>query len=142
MRMLTLGVLVRTVHVVASDDDAGKLVRLLVRLDVHLSSCLAGGVRVGGFQQAVLFQIVAIMLAIDLVRADVDKLLDAALDSRFQELVGAHNVGLCEGEGVTERQIDVRHGCKVHDGVNIVLSDAAQHRSLIIDVTKDEGEVR
>lgn len=142
MRTLTLGILVRTVHIIASHNDAGKLVRLLVRLDIHLSSGFAGSVRVGGLQKAVFFQVVTIVLAIDLVRADVDELLNAAFDSRFKQLVSTDNVGLCEGERVTKGQIDVRHGCEMHNGIDVVLSDAAQHCSLIVDVAENEREVR
>ena len=45
-----LGVLVRSVHVVSSGDDDRKLEGAVVRLDEELSSCLGGGVWVGGLQ--------------------------------------------------------------------------------------------
>ena len=42
-----LGELMRTIHIVSSGDDAGKLEGTVVGLDKELSSCLGGGVWVG-----------------------------------------------------------------------------------------------
>lgn len=75
---LTFGVLVRSVHIVASDDYRGQLEALVVRLNKHLSCCFACRVRVCRRQYARLHQVVVIFLhlTIHLVSRHVDEALD------------------------------------------------------------------
>lgn len=138
---LTLRVLMRTIDVVASHDHAWKFVGFLVSLDIHLGGGFAGGVRVGGFEQAVFFEIFPVVLTVDFISADMNELFDVALDSRLEQLMGTDDIRLGEGKRVAERQVDVRHGCEVHNGVNVVLLDTAQHGGLIVNVAKHKLEV-
>ena len=58
-------------------------------------------------------------MAVDLVSADLMKTQIAKLVGRFQQHVGAIDIGLNEGIRVHDAAIDVRLGGKVDDGVDI-----------------------
>ena len=53
----------------------------------------------------------------------------------------ATDIGVCKGEGVAKAQVNVRLGCKVQNGVNIVLSQAAKDRLFVCYVSKNELKV-
>ena len=101
-----LGVLVRTVHVVAASDDAGQFEGSVVGLDYEFGTGLGGGVRVGRLQDVFLSHglgIEVFSLAVHLVSGHVYEATDGvAVFGRLEQDVGAVDVGLGECEGVTE----------------------------------------
>lgn len=131
------------VDVVAADDDSGHLEALDVRVDKHLSGGLAGGVGVGGGQDAGLQQVIIVILdlTVHLVGGDVDEALDANLLGALEQNVGAVDVGVGEAVGVAKAQIDVRLGGKVEDSVNVVTLQAVDNLRGVGDVALVEGEV-
>eukprot|EP00322_Chrysochromulina_rotalis_P029116 CAMPEP_0115881214 /NCGR_PEP_ID=MMETSP0287-20121206/28310_1 /TAXON_ID=412157 /ORGANISM="Chrysochromulina rotalis, Strain UIO044" /LENGTH=314 /DNA_ID=CAMNT_0003337127 /DNA_START=85 /DNA_END=1029 /DNA_ORIENTATION=+ len=116
-----LGVLVRTVDVVAARDDYGQLERAVVRLDDVLSCRLRRGVWVGRLKCIRLYATDVIAhSAVDLVGGDVDKAFDAMEFGGFNEHVRSHYVVLGERERVSKRVVHVRLCGGVDDGVDLL----------------------
>lgn len=67
----------RSVHIVASDNDDRELETLVVRVHQHFRSCLASSIGIGGGQDALLNQIFTVLidLTIYLICGDVDESL-------------------------------------------------------------------
>ena len=136
-----LRVLMRAVHIVAADDNNWQLEAHTIRIDVHFSRSLGRRIRVCGFQQRVLRQIGAVVLAVDLVGADVDEALHVVLDRGLEHDVRAFDVGFGELEAVAEGEVDVGLGGEVEDGVDGVFLEAAHDVFDVGDVAVDEFEV-
>lgn len=88
----------------------------------HLCSGLTGSIWVGWSKNACLEEIVLIIpdLSVDLIRGDVDKLLDTNVLCTLQQNVCSIDICMCESVRVTETQVDVRLGGEVEDGINLV----------------------
>jgi len=142
-RRLTLWELVRTVDVVAADDDDWELEALLVRVHQHLCGGLGGGVWVGWGEDAALEEIIIVILnfSVDLIGRDVDEALDPDLLSRLEKNVSAVDVGVGETVRVSETQVNVGLRGEVEDGVNIVALEAVHDLRGVRDVAMVEGEV-
>lgn len=140
-----LGVLVRAVHVVAASDDAGQLERSVVGLDDELGTGLGGGVRVGRLQNVFLSHglgIEVFSLSVHLVGGHVDEATDGvAVFGRLEQDVGAVDVGLGEGEGVTERVVNVGLGGEMHHGIDLLLGEDVVDEVGTLDVALDELEI-
>mmetsp|Transcript_927 Transcript_927/g.1606 ORF Transcript_927/g.1606 Transcript_927/m.1606 type:complete len:313 (-) Transcript_927:149-1087(-) len=140
-----LGILVRTVHVVAASNDAGQLERSVVGLDNELGTGLGSGVGVRRLEDMLLSHglgIEVLALAVNLVGGHMDEATDGVtIFGRLQQHVRAVNVGLGEGEGVTERVVDVRLGGKVHHGIDLLLLEDVVDEIGTLDVTLDELEI-
>lgn len=140
-----LGVLVRAVHVVAASDDAGQLEGSVVGLDDELGTSLGGGVRVGRLQDVFLSHglgIEVFSLAVHLVGGHVDEATDGvAVFGRLEQDVGAIDVGLGEGEGVTERVVNVGLGSEMHHGIDLLLREDVVDEVGTLDVALDELEI-
>ena len=78
-------ILTGTVNVVPSSDNDRQVVRNLVRVAEHLGACLGCSVRIGwahgscAFVELTFVFGILIILAVNLVRADMNKTLDAAV---------------------------------------------------------------
>ena len=145
LRNELLGILVRTVHVVAARNDAGQLERSVVGLDDELGTGLGSGVRVRRFQDMLFSHglgIKVLALAVDLIGGHMDEAADGvAIFGRLQQHVRAVDVGLGEGEGVTERVVHMRLGGKVHHGIDLLLLEDVVDEIGTLDVTLDELEI-
>lgn len=140
---LTLWELVRTVDVVAADDDDWELEALLVRVHQHLCGGLGGGVWVGWGEEAGLEEIIIVILnlSVDLIGGDVDEALDPDLLGRLEKNVSAVDVSVGETVRVSETQVNVGLRGEVEDGVNVVALEAVHDLRGVRDVAMVEGEV-
>ena len=140
-----LGILVRSVYVVASGDDHRKLERAMVRLHQELSSCLGGGVWVCRLQDVFFIHGVGIKVftfSIYLICRDMNESADGgAVLGRLEQNVCAIDVGLGEGEGVTKGVIYMGLCCKVHDSVDIILLKAVVYKVITANITFHKLEV-
>jgi len=87
---------VRSVYIVASDNDDRELEALVIGVHQHFRSCLASSVGIGGSQDALLNQIFTVLidLAIYLICGDVDESLQQAMIlSTLEQYVGTIDVG-------------------------------------------------
>ena len=106
--LLTLWVLMRAVHIVASHDNTWELVRPRVCFNIHLCGGFAGCVWICWFQYTFLsVGFVVAVFAVDFIGTTVDELLDVAFHSCFKKLVCSDHVSLRESKGVAERKINV-----------------------------------
>ena len=133
----------RPIHIVAPHNDARQLEALCVRVDIHLSSCFAGCIRIRRAKNAVFQQVwVSVFgLAIDFISRDVNELLHSDFHCRFKHDVSATDVGLGEGEGIAKAEINVGLGGEVEDCVDAVLSQATEDCLFVGHVAVDELEV-
>ena len=136
--------LVRAVHIVSSRDDDGKLKAAMVCLDEKLSGGLGRGVRVGGLEH-VLFQhdlaAVGHALAVDLVRADMHKALDAVQLGGLEEHVRTENIVARKRERVAERVVYVSLRRKVQHRVYSLRLEHVVDQVGRADVAPDEPVV-
>lgn len=140
--LLTLGVLARSVDVVAADNDHGDAEGLGVSVDVHLGSGLGGRVGVGGQELRGLVDEVVGGFTVDLICADMDEASDAAvLADAVQESLGADHVVDSEAGRVKEGVLHVGVGGKVHHTVDVVFGQGLGHDFTVGQVALDEVEV-
>lgn len=132
----------RTIHIIAAHNNARKLEAHAIRIDVHFGRGLRRRIRVRGFQKRVFREVWPVVLAVHLVRGDVDKELDRQLDRGLKHDVRALDIRLGELEGVPKAEIHVRLRGKVEDRVDGVVFDAPHHGLEVRDVAVDELEVR
>ena len=116
-------VLVRTVDVVSTGDDEGKLEGSEIRLGDELSSSLGSGIWVGGLENHVFAVVLSLTFTIDFVSTDMNEPLHTTTISSFQENVGTQDVGLGERKGVPEGVVDMGLSRKVHHSVNFLRHD-------------------
>ncbi len=90
----------RSVDIVAADDDDGQFEALRVCVDVHFCCSFTCSIWVCGCKEAVLEQIwiAEVDLAVHLVRRDMDESLNAIVDSAFEHDVCAFDIVLRELE--------------------------------------------
>jgi hypothetical protein len=141
--MLTLGVLMGAVDIVASNNDHWQLETLLVRMNQHFCRGLAGCVWIGGGQNASFQQIIFVIFdfSVDLIGGDMDELLYSNLLRTLQENVCPVNIGVGESVRVTKTQIDVGLRREVEDGIDIVSLKAVHNLRRIGNVAMVECEV-
>ncbi len=117
-----LRVLVGAVHVVASRDDDREAEGAVVSLHEVLRTCLRTGIWVGGLQDGALVtrRAIFVTLAVHLIGGHVEEEFHSKSLGGFQEHVCTQDIGLSEGEGITEGVVDVRLSCEVHDNVHLL----------------------
>lgn len=133
----------RSVNIVASDNDHRKLEALLVRMDQHFCGSFACSIWVGGGQNAGLQQIIRIVsdLSVHLICGNVDELLDSNLLCALQKDVCAINVGMGEGVRVSKTQIHMGLRRKMEDCINVVSLQTVHHLGRVGDVAMVECKV-
>ena len=146
LRNELLGILVRTVHVVAARNDAGQIERSVVGLDDELGTGLGSGVRVRRFQDMLFSHglgIKVLALAVDLIGGHMDEAADGvAIFGRLQQHVRAHDVVMRELERVAEGVVHVRLRREVHDRVDLLRLQDVVDEVRRADVALDELVVR
>jgi hypothetical protein len=140
-----LGELMRSVDVVSSSDDNGKLERAVVGFNEEFRSSLGCGIGVSGFQDVLFVHGLAVeglSLSVNLIGRNVDEALHSfAILGAFKKHMGSEDVCLRECEGVTERIVYVGLSCKVHDGVNLILLEDVVDQITTGNVSLDEFKV-
>ena len=140
-----LGILVGTVDIVTTGDDAGELEGPVIGFDNELSTSLCSSVGVRRLKN-VLFShglgVEVLALTVHLIRRHMDETADGFTTlGRFKKDVSAINVGLREGEGVTERVVDVRLSGKVHHCINLLLLEDVVDKIRTGNVSLNELEI-
>eukprot|EP00755_Sulcionema_specki_P004295 Sspe_Gene.4335::Locus_1427_Transcript_1_1_Confidence_1.000_Length_1384::g.4335::m.4335 len=136
-----LWVLPRPIDIVPAGDEGGDVKRLLVRLDNEFCSGLRRRVRVGGVQEGTLSLPLG-NLAVNLVRRDVDELLQLAIHlGALEEVVCPKHVGAGEAHGVPKAVVDVGLGSEVDDGVDVAGFEDVHHQVGVPNVALDKGVV-
>lgn len=133
----------RSIDVIAADDDDGKLEALHVRVDKHLRGSFAGSIGIRRGQDAGLQQVVVVILdlAVDLVGGDVDEAVDPDLLGALEHDVCTVHIGVGEAVRISEAQIDMGLSGKVEDGVDVVTLHAVKHLGGVRYVPMVEAEV-
>ena len=118
-------ILVRSIDVVSTGNNDGKLEGPVIGFDNEFCSGLGGSVGVSGLQYVFFLHGVHVEVCsfpIHFIGGDVNESTDGlAIFGRFQENVRTVNVGVGEGKRVTEGVIYVSLRSKVHDSVNLFL---------------------
>lgn len=133
----------RSVDIVASNNDHRELETLLVRVNQHFCRSFACSVWICGGQNASFQQILIIVFnfTIHLISGDVDEFLDSDLLRALQENVCAVDVCVCEGIRVTKTQINMRLCSEVENGIDVVALEAVHNFGGVCDVAMVEREV-
>mmetsp|Transcript_38583 Transcript_38583/g.62246 ORF Transcript_38583/g.62246 Transcript_38583/m.62246 type:complete len:249 (+) Transcript_38583:1766-2512(+) len=138
------------VHIVATSDDHWEAVGVGIGPDEHLSPGLGGCIGVRRIQHGHVFllqivcAVVAGVLTVDLIGADVDEALDLLFVSsgNFQHHVCAEDVCLGEGDGIPKGQVHMGLGCKMHDRVDLLCFHDEVEQVDGSNVSLDELEIR
>ena len=130
----------RAINIVTSDDDDRELKTLLVRMDKHFRSRLAGSVWISRSKNAGLEQIIRVIpnFSVNLVGRNVNELLDSNFLGTLQQHMGSIYIGVGEGVRVSEAQIDVGLSGEVEDGIDLVSLQAVHNLGGVSNVAMVE----
>jgi len=64
------------------------------------------------------------------------------LTRRFEQTVGAHDIGLDKGIRAVDGPVDMRLGGKMHDRIDAFLTQQVLDPFAVADITVDESEAR
>ncbi len=138
--------LVWSIHVVAAGDQAGDFERSKIGFDQELSACFCRCIRIGWFQYVLLRHWISLKIfsfTIHLVSRNVYKPLDCfAYLCTFKKHVSAVNVRVGEGEGISERVVNMGLGSEVENCIDLLLPQHIAHQIRCSNITLDELVIR